>query len=52
MIYGYYSKYDTNEEILGRNLNISRLNAAKYFSSRKALTLKQFLSLYKVKPVK
>jgi hypothetical protein len=49
--YGYYSKYDENQEILGKNRNISRLNAAKYFSARKVLTLKQFLNIYKVKRI-
>lgn len=44
----YYVKNDPNQEILGRILTSSRLEAAKEFSSQKQLPLKTFLSIWVV----
>lgn len=48
MVFGYYSRIDKTEEIVSRTVGFSRLQAAKYFASRKQLDLKTFLKLYSV----
>jgi hypothetical protein len=40
---------DQQQEIITRTVGFSRLQAAKYFASRKQLDLKTFLTLYSVK---
>jgi len=46
--YFFFSKYDSNKELIGCVDTFSRLKAAKRFASAKHLTLKQFLSIYSV----
>ncbi len=46
--YSFYSRTDGSQESIGTALAFSRLSAAEYFAGRKQLTLKSFLSLYKV----
>jgi hypothetical protein len=50
-MYGYYSRVDKNKEIISKTLSFSRLQAAKFFALRKRLTLKEFLSIYKVERI-
>ena len=49
MLYGFYSRLDPNQEIINRIVNVSRLEAAKYFAQKKQLDLKSFLKIYSVK---
>lgn len=51
MVFGYYSRIDKKEEIVSRTINLSRIQAARYFASRKQLDLKTFLKLYAVKTI-
>jgi hypothetical protein len=51
MVYGFYSKQDETKETIGRTVDVSRLGAAKYFASRKHLSLKQFLQIFGVKQI-
>lgn len=51
MVFGYYSRIDKDEEIVSRTINLSRLQAAKYFAARKQLDLKTFLKIYAVKTI-
>lgn len=44
----YYVKNDPNQEVLGRILTSSRLEAAKEFAGQKQLLLKTFLSIWTV----
>ena len=46
--YFYYSRVDSSQEPISTTLASSRLSAAKYFSQRKKLSLKTFLSIYSV----
>jgi hypothetical protein len=48
MIFGYFSRNDSNKELVSRTVSTSRLQAAKYFAARKQLDLKTFLKLYAV----
>jgi hypothetical protein len=47
-VYTYYSRRDKSKEMLDKVVDVSRLNAAKYFAKRKALELKDFLTIYDV----
>jgi hypothetical protein len=49
MVFGFYYKQDTTQEIISRTISTSRLNAAKHFSERKQLPLKEFLKIFGVK---
>jgi len=49
MKYGFYFRNDTNQEIIGKTVDLSRLSAAKYFAKRKNLPLKEFLEIFGVK---
>jgi len=49
MIFGFYNKNDKNQEIIGRVVMTSRLQAAKLFAERKQLPLKEFLKVFSVK---
>lgn len=49
MIFGFYNKKDKNQEIIGRTIGFSRLEAAKYFAERKQLPLKEFLKIFSVR---
>jgi hypothetical protein len=51
MIFGFYNKTDNNQEVISRTLSTSRLNAAKYFSERKQLPLKEFLKIFSIKTI-
>ncbi len=51
MIFGFYNKMDKNQEIIGRKMSFSRLEAAKHFAERKQLPLKQFLKIFGVRAV-
>ena len=44
--YYFYSKNDWQQEPISKTLASGRLAAARYFSSRKKLSLKQFLGIY------
>lgn len=46
--YFFYSKLDSTKEHIGETRMSSRLDAARYFASRKCLTLKAFLTIYSV----
>lgn len=46
--YTYFSKMDPSKETLGKANNVTRLEAARYFATRKLLSLKQFLTIYSV----
>ncbi len=48
MVFGFYNRTDKTEEVINRTVGFSRLQAAKYFASRKQLDLKTFLKLYAV----
>jgi len=45
----FYSKFDSNNEPISKTNFGSRLLAAKFFAKMKNLTLKSFLSIYRVK---
>jgi hypothetical protein len=49
MLYGFYSKSDSKQEIINRTVHISRLKAAENFATKKRLDLKSFLKIYGVK---
>lgn len=49
MVYGFYYRKDTAQEIISRTVSTSRLNAAKHFSLGKQLPLKEFLKIFGVK---
>ena len=49
MLHGFYIKTDPKQEIINRVVNVSRLEAAKYFAQKKQLDLKSFLKIYSVK---
>jgi hypothetical protein len=51
MIFGFYNKHDKTEEIISRRVGFSRLEAAKYFASRKQLPLKSFLKIFAIKTI-
>jgi len=51
MIFGFYNKRDKNQEIIGRKVSFSRLEAAKHFAERKQLPLKEFLKVFGVRAV-
>jgi len=51
MIFVFYNKNDKNQEIIGRTIGFSRLEAAKYFAGRKRLPLKEFLKIFSVKTI-
>jgi hypothetical protein len=51
MVYGFYSKNDLNQEVIGKTLALSRLSAAKILAERKNLDLKPFLKIYSVKKI-
>lgn len=51
MIVGYYIKNDKKQEIINRMFTLSRLQAAKLFSYRKNLPLKEFLKIYTIKTI-
>ncbi len=48
MIYYFYSRADPKQEPVSKIVAISRMSAAKYFASRKRLSLRQFLTIYGV----
>jgi hypothetical protein len=52
MRFGFYYKNDKKEEIIGKIISTSRLNAAKGFATRKQLELKPFLNVFGVKILK
>jgi hypothetical protein len=49
MVYGFYYRKDTTQEVISRTVSTSRLNAAKHFSLGKQLPLKEFLKIFGVK---
>jgi hypothetical protein len=51
MVYGFYSRNSTDQEIIGKTIALSRLSAAKIFAERKSLSLKSFLKIYSVKKI-
>jgi len=51
MVFGFYSRNDKMEELVGRTVTTSRLKAAKYFAERKQLPLKEFLKIFGVKTI-
>jgi hypothetical protein len=51
MIFAFYNKNDKNQEIIGKIVSTSRLNAAKYFAAHKQLSLKEFLKIFGVKTI-
>jgi hypothetical protein len=51
MIFGFYNKRDKNQEIIGRKMSFSRLEAAKHFAELKHLPLKEFLKIFSVKTI-
>jgi hypothetical protein len=48
MVFGYYSRNNSDKEIISRTISMSRLQAANMFAERKQLSLKTFLKLYAV----
>jgi len=46
--YYFYAKNDWQQEPISYTLSPNRLLAAKFFASRKNLTLKSFLNIYSV----
>lgn len=46
--YYFYSRTDASQESIDSVRAFSRLQAAKYFASRKQLDLKSFLSIFAV----
>jgi len=48
MIFGFYSRTDSTQEIVSRTVSTSRLSAAKHFAERKQLPLKEFLKIFGV----
>lgn len=46
--YYFYSRIDSKKEAIDSVRAFSRLQAAKYFASRKHFTLKQFLGIFSV----
>lgn len=51
MIFKFYNRNDKNQEIIGRVVTTSRLQAAKLFAGRKQLPLKEFLKVFGVKNI-
>jgi hypothetical protein len=51
MIFGFYHKTDKTQEAISRTISTSRLQAARYFASRKQLPLKEFLKVFGVKKI-
>jgi hypothetical protein len=51
MLFGFYHKTDKTQEAISRTIATSRLQAAKHFSSRKQLPLKEFLKVFGVKKI-
>jgi hypothetical protein len=51
MLYGFYSRYNNDQEIIGKTLALSRLSAAKILAERKDLDLKTFLKIYGIKKI-
>lgn len=51
MIFKFYNRNDKNQEIIGRVVTTSRLQAAKLFAERKQLPLKEFLKVFGVKNI-
>lgn len=47
-MFGFYRKDDVKQETVTKVKASSRLEAAKIFSARKCLALKQFLSIFSV----
>ena len=46
--YGFYSRSDTNQEVIAKTKTTSRLKAAEYFAKKKAMALKSFLKIYTI----
>jgi hypothetical protein len=46
--YEFYSRRDSQNEAYGSARSFSRLSAARVFADKKNLSLKEFLSIYKV----
>ena len=51
MIFKFYNRNDKNQEIIGRVVTTSRLQAAKLFAERKQISLKEFLKIFGVKNI-
>ena len=49
MVYGFYYRHDTDQEVISRTVSTSRLNAAKHFAAGKQLPLKEFLKIFGIK---
>jgi len=49
MIFGFYNRNDKNQEVIGRVVSTSRLQAANIFAERKQLPLKEFLKVFGIK---
>lgn len=47
-IYSYFSKNDKNKEPVSKGLFLNRITAAKWFSKRKCLKLKEFLQIFSI----
>lgn len=46
--YFFYSKSDSSKEPIGKITALGRLEAAKFFASRKNMPLKTFLTIFSV----
>jgi len=46
--FSFYSLTDSSQEVIGSTIALTRLSAAKSFAEKKHLSLKNFLTIFRV----